>query len=130
MENRPVNPTIKSTVPPRANVSEPQPDKKSTKTTTTTTTKSTAQKGINSSKPTVNAPVKPMPNKKTLSPMDDRLSDEECIFILFILFRIKKYFIFKASPESDQPAPPAPAPAPPPIQPNVIHRRQSHTTLG
>ncbi len=83
MENRPVNPTIKSTIP-RTNVTEPQSDKKVAKTTTTTTSKSTTQKPTNSTKQTVNAPVKPMPNKKSLSPMDDRLSDEECKFIYFI----------------------------------------------
>jgi hypothetical protein len=74
MENRPVNPTIKSTVL-RTNPAESQTDKKATKPTTTTTKKSTTQKATNSSKPTVNAPVKPMPNKKNVSPMDDRLSD-------------------------------------------------------
>ncbi len=81
MENRPVNPTIKTTVPRTTNVPESQTDKKATK--STTSTKSTTPKPTNSTKPTVNAPVKPMPNKRTLSPMDDRLSDEECIFIYF-----------------------------------------------
>jgi hypothetical protein len=77
MENRPVNPAIKPTVP-RTNPTEPQTDKKATK---PTATKPATQKATNSSKPTVNAPVKPMPNKKNASPMDDRLSDEECKFI-------------------------------------------------
>jgi hypothetical protein len=93
MENRPVNSTIKSTIP-RTNVTEPQTDKKTTK-PTTTTNKSTTQKPTNSNKPTVNAPVKPMPNKKTLSPMDDRLSDEECKFTYFnfFLFFNKIFFL-------------------------------------
>ena len=88
MENRPVNPTIKSTIP-RANVTESQPDKKSTK-TTTTTNKSTTQKATNPSKSTVNASVKPMPNKIPSSPMDDRLSDEECKLIYFLILPIKR----------------------------------------
>ena len=37
-------------------------------------------------KPTVNAPVKPMPSKRTLSPMDDRLSDEDCKNIFYSFF--------------------------------------------
>jgi hypothetical protein len=94
MENRPVNPTIKTTIP-RTNVTEPQADKKVTKTTTTATSKSTTQKPTNSNKPTVNAPVKPMPNKRTLSPMDDRLSDEECKFIYFNFFCFNKIFFLK-----------------------------------
>jgi len=100
MENRP---TLKSTIP-RTNAPETQTDKKSTKATTTTTTtnKSTTQKLTNPNKQTVNAPVKPMPNKKALSPMDDRLSDEE------------------SSPESAEPVP---------AQTNVTARRPSHTTL-
>jgi hypothetical protein len=124
MENRPANPTIKSAVP-RTNPAEPQTDKKATKTTTTTTTtKSTTQKATNSSKPTVNAPVKPMPNKKNLSPMDDRLSDEECKFIHLTFFdKIFFFFILQASPESE-PTPAAALPNAPPA------RRSSHTTLG
>ncbi len=50
-ENHSVNLTIKS-----INVLESQTNKKAT----------------NPSKPIVNAPVKPIPNKKTLSPMDDQ----------------------------------------------------------
>lgn len=91
MENRPVNQPIKPAVP-RTNVNESLPDRKSAKTTTTTTvatttatttvttttTKSATQKTTNSAKPVVNAPVKPMPNKRSFSPGDDRLSDDEC----------------------------------------------------
>jgi hypothetical protein len=118
MENRP---TLKSTIP-RTNAPESQTDKKSTKATTTTTTtnKSTTQKLTNPNKQTVNAPVKPMPNKKALSPMDDRLSDEECKFIYFFGL-IKMFFFLKASPESAEPVP---------AQTNVTARRPSHTTLG
>ncbi|CAF2769474.1 unnamed protein product [Rotaria sp. Silwood2] len=104
VENRPVNQPIRPAVP-RVNIAESQPDKKPTKTTTvasttvvaavtapllpppppptttitTTTNKSITQKVTNSSKPIVNAPVKPMPSKR-LSPADDRLSDDEYAF--------------------------------------------------
>lgn len=82
-ENRPANPVVKPTAP-RTNPTEPPGDKKTTKapaTTTTVTPKSTTQKSNNTTKPTVAAPVKPMPNKKGLSPLD--LSDEECNFPSF-----------------------------------------------
>jgi hypothetical protein len=95
MENRPASQPVKSTVP-RANLIEPQTDKKPTKTTTATTTnKSITQKVTNPSKPIVNAPVKPMPTKRTLSPMDDRLSDEECKLIcsIFLLNNLLFYKI-------------------------------------
>jgi hypothetical protein len=88
MENRPVTQPVKSTVP-RANLAESQTDKKPTK--TTATSKSTIQKVANSGKPTVSAPMKPMPTKRTLSPMDDRLSDEECKLMYFI-FLLNRYF--------------------------------------
>ena len=84
MENRPANPAIKATIP-RPNQPDSQGDKKTTK-PATTAAKVTTQKVNNSSKPTVNAPVKPMPSKVSLSPMDDRLSDEECMFISSIPF--------------------------------------------
>lgn len=83
MENRPANPTIKTAAP---RPPESQPEKKTPKTTTTTNNKSTTQKPANLSKPIVNAPVKPMPNKKPLSPMDHGLSDEECNIIYLNFF--------------------------------------------
>ncbi|UJR16499.1 hypothetical protein I4U23_003401 [Adineta vaga] len=106
-ENRPANPPIKATVP-RTSQPDSQPDKKTTK--TATTTKVTAQKVTNSSKPTVNAPVKPMPNRNTLSPMDDRLSDEE------------------SSPDHSANTTTVPS-NPAPVQTHTLARRTSHATL-
>ncbi len=84
-ENRPVNQPIKPATVPRTNVAELQTDKKVSK---TTTNKSTTQKTTNPNKPIVNAPVKPMPNKRTLSPAEIGLSDEECNILikLFVLY--------------------------------------------
>ncbi|CAF4152818.1 unnamed protein product [Rotaria magnacalcarata] len=119
MENRTVNPPIKPAVP-RANVTESLPDKKPTKPTiATTTTLATAttiskpitQKVTNPSKPIVNAPVKPMPAKRTLSPTDDRLSDEE------------------SSPDPSETVAISVSTPAAPVQTNVIPRRSSHTTL-
>ena len=87
MENRPTNPTMKSTVP-RVNNPEPQTEKKLPK----TATKPTTQKPTIATKPVVNAPVKPMPHKKAPSPMDDRLSDEECKILSFIFTKTKIFF--------------------------------------
>ncbi|CAF0867155.1 unnamed protein product [Adineta ricciae] len=75
MENRPANPVIKATIP-RSSQPDSQGEKKTAK-PATAAAKVTTQKVNTSSKPTVNAPVKPMPSKVPLSPMDDRLSDEE-----------------------------------------------------
>ncbi|CAF0888708.1 unnamed protein product [Rotaria sordida] len=125
-ENRPVNQPIKPAVA-RANVTESQPDKKSTKTTTTaavattttataaavvatTTNKSTTQKVTNPSKPIVTAPVKPMPNRPVLSPADDRLSDEE------------------SSPDLFEHVPIYPS-NPAPVQTHVMPRHLSPNTL-
>ena len=45
-------------------------------------------------KPTVNAPMKPMPSKRTQSPTDDRLSDEECkTNVLSLCFRPRRHFV-------------------------------------
>jgi hypothetical protein len=126
VENRPVNQPVKAAVP-RANVAEPQQTEK--KVSKTSTTKSTTQKTTNPNKPIVNAPVKPMPNKRTLSPADDRLSDEECNTYLFIY--LNKHFVFpsKASPDSPAIGPIFPS-NPAPVQTQVTARRASHTTLG
>lgn len=121
-ENRPANPVVKPTAP-RTNPTEPSGDKKSTKapppTTTTVTPKSSTQKSNNTTKPTVTAPVKPMPNKKSLSPLD--LSDEDCKFFHFFL---TINFIVLASPETE-PTPVASVPSQPPPA-----RRPSDRTLG
>ena len=75
-ENRSINQPIKSAMT-RPNTTDSQMDKK--------LIKPTAQKLTNPSKTTINAPVKPMSTKRTLSPVDDRLSDEECKFIYLII---------------------------------------------
>ena len=79
MENRSVNPPLKAPLP-RPTPTEPINDKKVTKTNppTTTTKTNPTVKVANVTKPFVNAPVKPMSSKGTSSPLDDRLSDEEC----------------------------------------------------
>ncbi|CAF1197661.1 unnamed protein product [Rotaria sp. Silwood1] len=112
-ENRPVIPPIRPTVP-RVNVTDSQPDKKSTKTTvpsiTTANKPTTTHKMTNPSKPIVTAPVKPMPNKP-LSPIDDRLSDDGF------------------SPEPSEHVPTYPS-NPPPVQTHVTVRRSSHGSLA
>jgi hypothetical protein len=82
------------TTAPRPAVNEPPVEKKATKTATATTTKATTQKQSNP-KPIVNAPVKPMPIKRTLSQMDDRLSDEECKLFSFFKINIFSFFYLK-----------------------------------
>ena len=135
MENRSVNQPIKPAAP-RSTANEPPTEKKPAKANATASGKTTTmtQKLPNASRPMVNAPVKPMSNKRTLSPMDDRLSDEECrsfdaLSLLSGRDTNSLSFSLEASPDPSNNVSTIPSNSTA-AQASALARRPSHTTLG